>query len=549
MTYLLASHVAMAVSMAAQMVSPTLALKRVWPTVWVALIFLNGGVWIVFALYYTGRDSWLGKPAWAFFGLTSGVPALMAITDPFHGVLATTELGSSPFRHLALEPTPLGSLFLGLAILYIVVGAAVLFRQLLVTRRSSWWQHLALVVGLLSITVTAIASASAFVPVQYFPYGVYGSAVFGVLVTVALFRTPLFAVSPLARDALFESIDDGIIVVDATGHIVDFNDAAAEILTGLESTVGDDLARAYPAFVTNDSRSEGAEMGDRSETTPPNFASSVTVETDGTTKSYRLGVSRIKSAGRIRGYALIVRDVTEIERYAADLEHKTEQLERFAAVLSHDLRNPVAVASGQLELEAMDNDSERVARALTAVGRIDDTIDDLLTLAREGEVEDRELVSIRAVAEDAWATSETGAASLQLSVDEDYRISADRSRLQTVFENLFRNAVDHAGGTERADPDERTSADSTEDGPAGEASPVVTVGPLEDGFFVADDGPGIPESRRHDVFEYGYSTSDEGTGFGLSIVQSIVDAHGWDVSVTAAESGGAQFEIRSVEQR
>jgi signal transduction histidine kinase len=76
---------------------------------------------------------------------------------------------------------------------------------------------------------------------------------------------------------------------------------------------------------------------------------------------------------------------------------------------------------------------------------------------------------------------------------------------------------------------------------------TVTVGGLPDGFFVADDGPGIPPEDRERVFETGYSTSAEGTGFGLRIVREVAQAHGWDVSVTESDGGGARFEIRGAD--
>jgi signal transduction histidine kinase len=65
---------------------------------------------------------------------------------------------------------------------------------------------------------------------------------------------------------------------------------------------------------------------------------------------------------------------------------------------------------------------------------------------------------------------------------------------------------------------------------------------------VADDGPGIPPERRDLVFEHGFTDSPDGTGFGLAIVRSIVEAHGWTVSVTESETGGARFEVRGVDR-
>lgn len=101
---------------------------------------------------------------------------------------------------------------------------------------------------------------------------------------------------------------------------------------------------------------------------------------------------------------------------------------------------------------------------------------------------------------------------------------ADESRLQQLLENLISNAIEHSG-------DDVT----------------VTVGELDDGFYVEDNGVGIPETGRESVFEPGYSTTQDGTGFGLHIVDQVVEAHGWDIQVTTGPQGGARFEITNVE--
>jgi signal transduction histidine kinase len=103
---------------------------------------------------------------------------------------------------------------------------------------------------------------------------------------------------------------------------------------------------------------------------------------------------------------------------------------------------------------------------------------------------------------------------------------ADRSRLQQLFENLFSNSVAHAG-----------------------VDVTVRVGLLDgrDGFYVEDDGPGIPETERSTVFEMGYTTDTDGTGFGLAICNQIADAHGWNFGVTEGRWGGARFEVSSVD--
>jgi signal transduction histidine kinase len=113
-------------------------------------------------------------------------------------------------------------------------------------------------------------------------------------------------------------------------------------------------------------------------------------------------------------------------------------------------------------------------------------------------------------------------------------VEGDPDRLLHVFENLFRNAVEHGGPdvTVRVGPISR---------PAFEAGKNVGSG-----FFVADDGPGIPEERRETVFEAGHTTHSEGTGLGLSIVEQFVEAHGWSIRVTESADGGARFEVTGV---
>ncbi len=216
-------------------------------------------------------------------------------------------------------------------------------------------------------------------------------------------------------------------------------------------------------------------------------------------------------------------DIDDTKQYQRELEQKTERLEEFASIVSHDLRNPLDVAEGHLGLAAASDEDEHLAKAADAIERSQALVDDLLTLAREGDqVDEREPVDLAEVARDSWQT--TGTAHATLTVDESATIEADRGRLRALFENLYRNAVEHGGG-----------------------DVTVRVGTVEDGFYVADTGSGIPESARDEIFEAGYSTVDDGTGFGLRIVEQIARAHGWEVSVTESTEGGARFDATGVQ--
>ena len=229
----------------------------------------------------------------------------------------------------------------------------------------------------------------------------------------------------------------------------------------------------------------------------------------------------------------VATDISDRKERERELQRKNEKLAEFASVVSHDLRNPLNVASGRLGLAQEECESEHLDAVHTALERMERIINDVLRLAREGQdIGDTERVDTSVTIQAAWAIAADETATASLVVEDEASangdglgpIEADGTRFQQLLENLFRNAVDH--GSENA---------------------TVRVGRLPDGFYVEDDGPGIPEAKREAVLEAGYSTNDDGTGFGLSIVKEVVEAHGWEIAVTEGSSGGARFEITGVE--
>jgi len=219
-----------------------------------------------------------------------------------------------------------------------------------------------------------------------------------------------------------------------------------------------------------------------------------------------------------------LRYAVERHRQEARLRRQNARLEEFASIVSHDLRNPLNVALGRLDIARKECDTEDLADVANALDRMEALVDDLLTLARQGEtVDDLEPVALASLAADCWETVDTAEADLVVATDRT--VMADESRLTQLLENLVRNAVEHGG-----------------------EAVTITVGELPgDGIYVEDDGPGIPEADRGQVFDRGYSTRTDGTGFGLVIVEDIAEAHGWEVTVGESDDGGARFEITGVE--
>ncbi|QLG49114.1 two-component system sensor histidine kinase NtrB [Natrinema halophilum] len=331
-------------------------------------------------------------------------------------------------------------------------------------------------------------------------------------------------------EALLERISDPVVVVEFEDNepIVTwlnpafqetFGYGSAAVGTSLSALIvpGDDSANGIDHWLV--SSDNGQELRRK------------TADGDVRTFIFR-PVTVTREGGRVEGYGIYV-DITERKRRECMLENQTEQLEQFASVVSHDLRNPLNVAQGHLVLAREHTESSRVLDHLEAVeeshDRMSALIDSLLTLARDGQrVDDPDSVSLEHVVTAAWAHVDTGDATLRTESLEDVCIAADESRLIQLLENLVRNSVEH-----------------------GSSSPTVRIGLLRKetdpvGFYVEDDGPGVPADDRDRIFTHGFSTQDSGTGFGLTIVETIADAHGWAVSLADIDDG-ARFDVTAVE--
>jgi len=241
-----------------------------------------------------------------------------------------------------------------------------------------------------------------------------------------------------------------------------------------------------------------------------------------------IGNTKQGAFGRVdRMLATVITDnaATVLDRLAGErtLKRQNERLAEFGRVVSHDLRNPLEVARTRCQLAIEDCDHSHLDAVERAHERMETLIDDLLVLAQNGAtIAEPEWLDFATLVDRCWTTVRTADATLENEADG--RICGDENRLRQLLENLFRNAVSHGGETV-----------------------CVRIETTDCGFCVADDGPGIPVADRERVFDVGYSTRDAGTGFGLSIVSQVADAHGWDVTVTESDSGGARFEFTGIE--
>jgi len=266
------------------------------------------------------------------------------------------------------------------------------------------------------------------------------------------------------------------------------------------------------------------------------------------------------------GYAVYTETAGESERIR-ELEERIERLDQLVSVVVHDLRNPLEVAEIRLEAAQQTGEGEHFEKVAAAHDRIDELIDDLRETARDwDEIGETEPLDVEDAVRTAWEGVVTEEATLEVTEGLG-EVTADPEGFRRLLENLFRNAVEHGstrpppsdgdavehGSTssqpgaddiaERRSAGDRTSSDGAVD--HGGSTVRVRVGPLEDGtgFYVSDDGPGVPVENREEVFDVGFTTRSEGDGLGLAIVEGIASAHDWTVTITESERGGARFEI------
>lgn len=458
------------------------------------------GAWLYFCSAYTDRRyhrqrSYRNLAVIVFTGIV-----LLKLTNPVHSLYFTTEIVSRPFSHLAVDHGLLHWIVMALAYALSFVGFFMLFERFVTVGFDI--TPVALLVGITALPVglDILGNVSpALVDMTYEPIGV---AVFAVGV-LFVYR------DRFQRLNLSEASDRPVIFLDEEYHVRDYNRRSQELFPVLENSVDNPISDVSPQLAD----------GLRSE------QHIIEYETDTGTRYYIASATPFTAGETVIGHIFTLTDITETEQYRRELERKTTKLEQFASVVSHDLRNPLGVAQGYAELarEDPENVEEHLMEVERAHTQMEELISDLLMLAREGQaIEETHPTDVSDVALQCWEGVDTAEA--ELVVDVDTTIMADPDRLAQLFENLFRNAVEHGG------PDV-----------------TVTVGILPDGFYVSDDGNGVPKSDHEAVFEYGYSTMDDGTGFGLSIVKEIVDGHGWEITLTESVEGGARFEITGVE--
>jgi len=507
--------------------SVALQAKELWETVITLSQAFVGPVWLIFALQYAGRGDLLSKRRILLVLLPGIITAALTLTNPWHHLVWRDLRIVASWPMPSAFPTP-GPWFWVLAFyryVYVLVGTTLVLIPLVGS--PAWHRSQSLLValgGLMPLVGNAlhIFDMTHALAVDLGPFAFVAG---GVLLALGLFTYRLLDVLPVAQQAIFESMREGVLVLDGFGRLVDINPAARRMLgippqlpvariplqSALPAPLYADLHSAAPA-------SAEFEMG-REETTRwlrPGF--------------YPL----MDGQGRSLGKLMVLYDITQERRLAAlrdDLTH----------MMVHDLRNPLTIMHCSTELlldEVYAGLEPRHQRLLKMI--MSSNIQSLELVNRILDLQSLESGRMDIAQEDVCVADYVKQAVQQASLLAEVKqqevcvdipeglppAQSDPRLLQRILQNLIGNAVKFTPEGGR-----------------------VTVSAREQGggiqVTVADNGPGIPPELQQRLFRKFVTgeVKQRGSGLGLAFCKLAVEAHGGDIWMESQEGMGSAFHF------
>ena len=422
---------------------------------------------------------------------------IYTIEDPYHTAEILVPANKGSIR-------PIINVGMGF-ILVIMSAGMVLGEWMNSSQKVRKMQALFILISIATSSILGITKVLDLVP-PYFDPTPIGWTLSGVLFAISIKRYQFLQLSPAAQNQALNEIQDIVILLNPENAVADANRAAIDTIGVVVGMTKEELQNHIPELtVANDTGTQTVEINIHNKN-----------------RIFDKQSSTLKYGHGAEGRIIILRDITELTNKERELQQQNDRLDEFVNEVTHDLRSPLNVATGYLELTQQEvGPMDSLDEIQDAHQRMDQLIEDVLAKARGNQDFIQEPLSIAESARTAWNTVETATASLEIKGDRT--LEANHGQLLQLFENFFRNSIEHGG-------DDVT----------------VRLGYTNSGFFVADSGHGIPEENRKNIFEREVTYSDHGTGYGLAIVSDIVDEHGWTVTISESEHGGARFDVTGI---
>jgi len=319
-----------------------------------------------------------------------------------------------------------------------------------------------------------------------------------------------------------DSMNDIFFVIDTNGNINKVNNSGLKCITSISNYSEQDIGEINIRDIFPQSQTEQINKSLSSVNKGNHVRFNIEAKTNqNESLELEIKISPLyNDINEIIGIVGMARDVTEENEYKRKLKKKNNKLDKFAKIISHDIRNPTSIAKGNLNLHINNHGStDELDTTLKSIHRIENILEDVLYITKSNTDElNKQNITLKSIANECWKN--LNVKNSELKINTDKIISQNKKLSSRLFENLFKNSIEHGGDNVR-----------------------ITIGGTKNGFYVEDNGTGIPKNKRGKIFNQNYSTSETGEGLGLSIVEHVCDLHEWTITITESKTGGARFEI------
>jgi PAS domain S-box-containing protein len=499
---------------------------------------------LAFALSYTGQRRWVTRQTLAALAVIPIITQGIIWTNPWHHVWILAEGGRGAWFWVHTTYSFV-LVFIGLTLMGLAILRAPALRR---------WQVILLLLGLLIPIGVNILHTFGIIPyiVDLTPIAFTAAMV---AFAWTIYRHRLFDLTPLARDVLIDSMQDGMVVLDTDYRIVDHNPAARALMgADIEQAL---IGQVFPAWTTLISHVNPMAVTETELALPPSGSARDT----GMQRIYEVTITPLYDHQQmLAGFLLRLHDITErkqaenairqyaceLERRNAELDARNAELDAFAHTVAHDLKNPLAVLVGfstLLESRLARMPTEKVYANLTRItqtgNKMTNIIDELLLLSSvrkmdEVETGPLEMASIVAEARDRLVDM-TAHAQGTIVVPETWPVAIGYAPwVEEVWINYLSNALKYGGS-----PPHVELGATVSDGHPSEAAHNSFVR-----FWCRDNGPGLTENEQALLFTQFtrlHEVRAEGHGLGLSIVRRIVEKLGGTAGVESELGQGCTF--------
>lgn len=510
--------------LAAKTLTPNLTAKKLALSFGGLTLLLSAVFVFLFASIYTGErfhESIYSRAYVSGLLLSYIMAVLVGVFSPvnlLYGAAFTDTY--SGFTYTSFSELPALPLFAFASYLLIGYGALSLFRYWNNAAGSSNSTQLVISGVLFAVVANLITISLDESILAVLPWSSTGMLLFGILTTLAV-RNGIIDIESITGP-VFDNTSNQVFVLNSEGDIVDYNSAVTQNFLNIphQDYINGSISQ-HPIFAALDI------------TTIADFEDVDKFETVSQDAKhwYQPDVTSIEFSGDRDGYLLILQEATDEVEYVKKVEQRKRDLEQFSSAITHDVRNPLNVTTGNLkmaqeQLESSDNDTvlKHVDTALDASTRINQIITDMYEIIQEKSTN----ITLSPTSIEPIVTGALSSTDLEdsLTVDiQETQIEADANKLQIVFENLLKNSNAHGGDT-------ITIYTETQDTGLGS-------------IIYEDNGPGIDEDIATKIFEYGYSDGGS-SGYGMSIIQAVIESHDWEINVDTSYDDGARFVITGV---